>query len=78
VDPRNTSRTCPKCLLTTKKNRQTRDLFRCIDCGWTAPTDYVGARNIQREAAFSLPIAAPSPDGVYEAAAIFLPSGRRS
>jgi IS605 OrfB family transposase len=78
VDPRNTSRTCPKCLTTTKRNRPTRDLFRCANCGWTAPADYVGALNIQREAAFSLPIVAPSPEGAYEAAAIFLPLGGRS
>jgi IS605 OrfB family transposase len=78
VDPRNTSRTCPKCLLTTKKNRPTRDLFRCVNCGWTAPADYVGALNIRGGAAFSLPIVAPSPEGAYEAAAISLPLGGRS
>jgi IS605 OrfB family transposase len=78
VDPKNTSRTCQKCLLTDKKNRPTRDLFRCIRCGWTAPADYVGALNIRGEAAFSLPIVAPSPEGAYEAAAISLPSGGRS
>lgn len=33
VNPKNTSRTCPKCLNVTKKNRPTRDLFRCIRCG---------------------------------------------
>jgi IS605 OrfB family transposase len=78
VDPRNTSRTCPKCLLTTKKNRSTRDLFRCVGCGYEAPADYVGALNIRGEAAFSLPIVAPSPERAYEAAAISLPSGGRS
>jgi IS605 OrfB family transposase len=75
VDPRNTSRACPKCLTTTKKNRPTRDLFRCVNCGCTAPADYVGALNIQREAAFSLPIVAPT---TLVAAAISLPSGGRS
>jgi IS605 OrfB family transposase len=78
VDPRNTSRTCPKCLLTTKKNRPTRDLFRCMGCGYGAPADYVGALNIRGGAAFSLPIVAPSPEGAYEATAISLPSGGRS
>jgi IS605 OrfB family transposase len=77
VDPRNTSRTCPKCLLTTKKNRPTRDLFRCTGCGYEAPADYVGALNIRGGAAFSLPIVAPSPEGAYEAAAISLPLGGR-
>jgi putative transposase len=78
VDPRNTSRTCQKCLLTDKKNRPTRDLFRCIRCGWTAPADYVGALNIRGEAAFSLPIVALSPEGAHEAAAISLSLGGRS
>jgi len=72
VDPRNTSRTCPKCLWCEKANRKSRDLFQCRSCGWAAPADYVGALGIQREAAFNLPIAAPG------AAAISLPSGRRS
>jgi transposase len=69
---------CPKCLLTTKKNRLTRDLFRCIRCGYEAPADYVGALNVRGEAAFSLPIVALSPEGAYEAAAISLPLGGRS
>ncbi|MDG6957051.1 MAG: transposase, partial [Nitrososphaerota archaeon] len=78
VDPRNTSRTCPKCLLTTKRNRPTRDLFRCTGCGYAAPADYVGALNIRSGAAFSLPIVARSPEGAHEAAAISMPSGGRS
>jgi IS605 OrfB family transposase len=78
VDPKNTSRTCLKCLPTTKKNRPTRDLFRCVNCGWTAPADCVGALNIRGEAAFSLPIVTPSPEGAYEAVAVSLPLGGRS
>jgi putative transposase len=74
VDPKKPSRTCPKCLVTMKTNRQTRDLFRCVNCGWTAPADYVGALNIRGGPAFSLPIVA-SPQRAYEAAAISLPSG---
>jgi putative transposase len=72
VNPRNTSRTCPKCLWCEKANRKSRDVFQCRSCGWTAPADYVGALGIQREAAFNLPIAAPG------AAAISPPSGGRS
>ncbi|MDV3244305.1 MAG: RNA-guided endonuclease TnpB family protein [Nitrososphaerales archaeon] len=75
VNPKNTSRTCPKCLNTCRKNRPTRDLFRCTSCGYKAPADYVGALNVRREAAFSLPIAAPMSE---VAAAISLPSGVRS
>jgi putative transposase len=72
VNPRNTSRTCPKCLWCERANRKSRDLFQCRNCGWTAAADYVGALGIRREAAFNLPIAAPG------AAAISLPSGGRS
>jgi len=72
VDPRNTSRTCPKCLWCEKANRKSRDVFQCRNCAWSAAADYVGAIGIQREAAFNLPIAAPG------AAAISTPSGRRS
>ena len=78
VNPRNTSRTCPKCLLTAKENRPTRDLFRCVGCGYTAPADYVGALNVRSGAAFSLPIVAPSQEVAHEAAAISRPVGGRS
>lgn len=60
VNPKNTSRTCPKCLETTKRNRPTRDLFRRIRCGYTAQADYVGAQNVRNGAAFNLPIVAPT------------------
>jgi IS605 OrfB family transposase len=73
VNPKNTSRTCPKCLETAKKNRPTRDLFRCIRCGYLAPADYVGAQNIRSGAAFNLPIVAP-----MLVAAISQPSGGKS
>lgn len=70
VDPRNTSRECPRCLNTTKKNRPTRDLFRCTRCGYEAPADHVAARNIANRAAANQPIvaqmgaASPRPLGV--------------
>ena len=78
VNPRNTSRMCPKCLLTTKKNRPARDLFRCIGCGYTAPADYVGALNVRSGAAFSLPIVAPMEQSVAQVVAISQPSRGRS
>jgi len=59
VDPRNTSRECPLCHYTDKGNRPTRDVFRCLSCGYTAPADYVGALNIRARAAVSQPIVAP-------------------
>ncbi len=36
VDPRNTSRGCSCCGLTDKRNRPSRDKFRCIGCGIAA------------------------------------------
>jgi putative transposase len=79
VNPKNTSRTCPKCLNVTKKNRPTRDLFQCIRCGYTAPADFVGAVNIRNGAAFSLPIVTPREQPiVVQAVAISQPSGGRS
>jgi len=59
VDPKNTSRECPLCHYTDKGNRPTRDVFRCLSCGYTAPADYVGALNIRARAAVSQPIVAP-------------------
>jgi len=58
VDPRNTSRTCPGCGLIDKRNRPTRDDFRCIDCGLAGPADTFAARNISRRAAIMRPHAA--------------------
>ena len=46
VDPKNTSRQCPnpECQYIDKRNRRkTRDLFQCLQCGFTAMADYVGA-----------------------------------
>jgi putative transposase len=59
VDPKNTSRECPLCHYTDRGNRPTRDVFRCLSCGYTAPADYVGALNIRARAAVSQPIVAP-------------------
>ena len=45
VDPRNTSRTCPKCGVLDKDSRH-RDTFRCVACSYESNADFVGARNI--------------------------------
>jgi putative transposase len=52
VDPKNTSRQCPnpECQYIDKRNRKTRDLFQCLQCGFTAMADYVGAINIRLKA----------------------------
>lgn len=50
VDPRNTSRTCPKCGGVDKANRPTQATFRCISCGFAGPADTIAAENIRRAA----------------------------
>ena len=80
VNPRNTSRKCPRCACCSRGNRVSRGLFRCQRCGFEAPADCVGALNIRAEgvrklgsgAAFNQPMAA------QQAAAISGPLGRRS
>lgn len=56
VDPRGTSRTCPVCGHCDKRNRSTRDDFRCVACGHSGPADHVAAINIASRAAANRPI----------------------
>jgi IS605 OrfB family transposase len=56
VDPRNTSRTCPKCGCIDKANRVSQSLFSCVSCGYSAPADTVAAVNISARAAVNLPM----------------------
>ena len=47
VDPRNTSRACPKCGFTSKKNRNSKKhLFTCQSCNYSSNDDRIGAMNI--------------------------------
>jgi len=46
VPPRNTSRTCPACGHVSAENRQTQAKFACVDCGYEANADLVGAINV--------------------------------
>lgn len=41
-----TSQTCPVCNHAEKRNRPTRDDFRCVQCGFADSADHVGATNI--------------------------------
>jgi IS605 OrfB family transposase len=50
VDPKNTSRECPKCGHIDKKNRKTRDEFVCIKCGLAGPADTIAAWTIRSRA----------------------------
>ena len=41
-----TSQTCPVCNHADKRNRPTRDEFRCVQCGYAGSADHIGAINI--------------------------------
>ena len=74
VDPRNTSRECPECHCVDKRNRPSRDVFRCIRCGLEAMADYIAAKNIASRARFNEPKVAP----LFSAVTISLSSAGRS
>jgi len=46
VDPRNTSRTCPKCGHIDKANRPNQSTFKCVSCGFSGLADHIAAINI--------------------------------
>ena len=46
VDPKNTSRECPKCGHTHAENRKTQASFVCMACGHADNADVVGAVNV--------------------------------
>lgn len=58
VDPRNTSRTCPRCGTVGKKNRPTQRDFRCVGCGFAGLADQNAAVNIAAWAGVNRPIVA--------------------
>ena len=55
VDPRNTSRTCPKCGCIAKANRKTQASFVCTHCGLAGHSDVIAAGNISGRAPVSVP-----------------------
>jgi putative transposase len=55
VDPRNTSRTCPRCGSIDKRNRPTQSLFHCRSCDFSGPADIIAAGNISARAAINKP-----------------------
>lgn len=57
VDPRNTSRICPKCGNIDKKNRKTQSHFECTCCGYVANADINAACNIAGRAVVNQPYA---------------------
>ena len=54
VDPRNSSRTCPRCRHVAVDNRQ-GETFKCQRCGNTDHADRVGAHNVAIRAGLVLP-----------------------
>lgn len=58
VDPRHTSQECPRCHHVARANRKSQADFSCIVCGYAAPADYVGARNIRARALVNVPTVA--------------------
>ena len=54
VDPRNTSRTCPRCGHVCGDNRLTQAEFVCVACGYAANADVVGAFNVANRAGLVL------------------------
>ncbi len=46
VPPQNTSRTCPRCGHVSADNRRTQAGLACVECGFEANADLVGAINI--------------------------------
>jgi IS605 OrfB family transposase len=55
VEPRGTSHTCPTCGCLDKRNRPSRESFKCVSCGFAGPADYVAALNIAARAVVSQP-----------------------
>jgi IS605 OrfB family transposase len=47
VDPRDTSRTCPRCKHIAKANRKTQAAFVCTRCGLAGHADVIAAGNIR-------------------------------
>ncbi|MGC9293849.1 MAG: RNA-guided endonuclease InsQ/TnpB family protein, partial [Thermoplasmata archaeon] len=58
IEPRNTSRECPVCHTTDRRNRTERSHFRCVSCEFEGEADFVASLNIRNRAAVSQPIVA--------------------
>ena len=49
---------CPSCGNISKDNRPTRDEFKCTQCGYAGPADYIAAMNIAFRGQVNGPIVA--------------------
>ncbi|MDN5375337.1 MAG: putative transposase [Thermacetogenium sp.] len=50
VDPKETSKTCPRCGNVSRCNRKAQGWFKCTKCGYQSDADRVGALNIAARA----------------------------
>jgi len=55
VDPRDTSRECPACGSTDKRNRPSQSEFLCVRCGYNDHADINAAQNIRARALVNAP-----------------------
>jgi putative transposase len=62
VPAQNTSRKCPECQHTAAENRKRQAKFVCVECGYSAHADYVGAVNIKEAGLALLACSQPSPE----------------
>lgn len=63
IDPRSTSRTCPKCGAMEKANRVSQAQFLCRSCGFAGNADHIAALNIKARALGNASmVAAPAGD----------------
>lgn len=56
VDPKNTSRTCPRCGCIDKANRKSQSVFSCISCAYADNADHNAAVNIAARAKVTRPM----------------------
>jgi IS605 OrfB family transposase len=62
VDPRGTSRSCPRCGHCDQANRRTQERFSCVVCGYAGLADHIAAQNIRARAVVNPPMV-PRPSG---------------
>lgn len=49
IDPRGTSKTCPKCKYTSRSNRKSQERFKCNKCNYESNADRVASMNIAQK-----------------------------
>ncbi|WP_206709337.1 zinc ribbon domain-containing protein [Koleobacter methoxysyntrophicus] len=54
VDPKETSKTCPKCGNAFRYNRKAQGWFKCIKCGYQSDADRGGDKTSQLECVYNV------------------------